>query len=93
MTTKANPIPLTPALSQREREKLPQSSGDIHSRRFADDLEMILPLPLGEGRGEGDFADQVRTDILHQPLVPIPHIPHSALRIPHFSYGYQTNRY
>ena len=46
-------LTLTPALSQGERGKRIQSFEVSEDARFADTLATILPLPLGEGRGEG----------------------------------------
>ena len=55
-------FPLTPALSLREREALGSVMNDFHTRplyyviRFAQGGPIVLPLPEGEGRGEGERA-------------------------------------
>jgi len=46
-------VPLTPALSPREREQPGPALGHSHTAGFVDRLAKILPLPEGEGRGEG----------------------------------------
>jgi hypothetical protein len=48
-----SPFPLTPALSPRERGQPGPVLEDSHTAGFADRLTRILPLPEGEGRGEG----------------------------------------
>jgi DNA ligase (NAD+) len=51
---------LTPALSPREREKRSQSSGKMKTANSSvcpqksDNLQMLYPLPVGEGQGEGE---------------------------------------
>src|SRR5471030_237619 len=53
------PFPLTLALSLGEREQMLAAFRNLEGRRaeagraFAKKLETILPLPKGEGRGEG----------------------------------------
>ena len=47
-------FPLTPALSLREREYRGQSLNISWRVRFADALATLLPLPGGEGRGDGE---------------------------------------
>ena len=47
-------FPLTPALSLRERVNHLRHFGGANRARFADGLAAILPLPKGEGRGEGE---------------------------------------
>ena len=47
-------FPLTPALSRRERENHPQSVGYAGAVRILDSRASLLPLPMGEGRGEGE---------------------------------------
>ena len=49
-------IPLTPTLSRREREQLWRVGGTVKRVGFADRLATILPLPSGEGRGEGNWG-------------------------------------
>ena len=46
-------FPLTPALSLGEREPQSTACANANGLRFADRLAKILPLPKGEGRGEG----------------------------------------
>ena len=47
-------IPLTPALSLRKREFPCAALECSYDLRFADRLAAILPLPKGEGWGEGE---------------------------------------
>jgi hypothetical protein len=47
------PRTLTPALSQREREQHATAVRCFWNGEFLPLLATILPLPLGEGRGEG----------------------------------------
>ena len=49
-----DPFPLTPALSLGERGHQSVAFGNPNSLGFADRLARILPLPKGEGRGEGE---------------------------------------
>jgi hypothetical protein len=46
---------LTPALSLREREQRSQSVENLWRASLAEALAMILPLPEGEGWGEGEY--------------------------------------
>ena len=46
-------FPLTPALSLGEREQQAARAEILSDLRIADRLAMILPLPKGEGWGEG----------------------------------------
>jgi len=46
-------FPLTPALSPGERENSRQSSGGPEASATAEKRDAALPLPTGEGRGEG----------------------------------------
>src|SRR6266481_8091228 len=48
------PFPLTPALSLRERENQEPRWNDSKQRPFSNAPPMMLPLPEGEGRGEGE---------------------------------------
>jgi hypothetical protein len=50
------PFPLTPALSPRERESQGVRIELSHAPGFADRLARILPLPKGEGWGEGEWS-------------------------------------
>jgi hypothetical protein len=45
---------LTPALSQRERKNRRQSGGESDALRVLESHTPLLPLPKGEGRGEGN---------------------------------------
>ena len=47
-------FPLTPALSLGERENRSQSLDNPSRGRFSDARAVMLPLPKGEGRGEGE---------------------------------------
>jgi len=49
-------IPLPPALSQRERESRRPACELFERVRRTEGLPRILPLPLGEGRGEGNWS-------------------------------------
>jgi hypothetical protein len=49
-------FPLTPALSLGEREPRPPSVAHAEGLRFAVTRRSLLPLPQGEGRGEGEQA-------------------------------------
>jgi len=51
-------IPLTPALSQREREHRRVAREFFWRVPCAKELPKILPIPLGEGRGEGNGTAQ-----------------------------------
>src|SRR5437879_5364689 len=53
------PLPLTPTLSLREREN--QGPRCDHSKRpgFPNALPMMLPLPGGEGRAEGEQSVRI----------------------------------
>jgi hypothetical protein len=50
-------FPLTPALSPREREPCIPAFGDVARVQHADARTTFLPLPKGEGRGEGERAN------------------------------------
>jgi len=52
---RANRIPLTPALSQRERENARQSIDEASHSVISGWRTLLFPLPLGEGQGEGDL--------------------------------------
>jgi len=47
-------FPLTPALSLRERENCRQSVGETNRRTKFESRPPLLPLPRGEGWGEGE---------------------------------------
>jgi hypothetical protein len=49
-------VPLTPALSLGERENSRQSVGESKRVRTASEWASPLPLPWGEGWGEGEAA-------------------------------------
>src|SRR3954447_12509134 len=57
-------FPLTPALSPRERENRSPVVRAIRACRFVDAPRACLPLPEGEGRGEGEQR-VVFTEALH----------------------------
>src|ERR1039458_10597579 len=61
-----SPFPLTPALSPEERESPSAAVGYAHHPRFADRLARLLPLPWGEGWGEGarTVASRQSSDLL-----------------------------
>ena len=50
------PFPLTPALSLGEREKTPPGEGESDAFNKCNGRRAWLPLPKGEGRGEGEQA-------------------------------------
>ncbi len=52
-------IPLTPTLSQRERENQRLLVGVSNAFEDLNNQGSLLPLPLGEGGGEGDCGAQV----------------------------------
>jgi hypothetical protein len=54
-----HPFPPTSALSPRERETASADSRQPEVLELADRLPKILPLPEGEGRGEGEQAQQI----------------------------------
>ncbi len=56
-------FPLTPALSPRERENARQSLGRTGAAGMAEERRAGLPLPKGEGRGEGELADEIRKEV------------------------------
>src|SRR6185369_7399921 len=54
-------FPLTPALSLRERETPNSAVEKRRSSGLSKDWKTILPLPEGEGRGEGEAVEQFHT--------------------------------
>jgi hypothetical protein len=54
------PFPLTPALSLRERGNRHQSVGKARRAGIIERRTQLLPLPMGEGRGEGNARIQIR---------------------------------
>jgi len=58
---------LTPALSQREREPRRPACELFERVRRTEGLPRILPLPLGEGRGEGNWSGKIPGARLLQP--------------------------
>ena len=55
-------FPLTPALSPEERENARQSLGEAGAAGMGENRRARLPLPGGEGRGEGELASESRKD-------------------------------
>ena len=51
-----SPVPLTPSLSPREREDHPPSGDESAGSGLSQNCEQLLPLPSGEGRGEGNLG-------------------------------------
>ena len=51
-------FPLTPALSLGEREPQSTARANTNGLRFAERLAKILPLPKGEGWGEGELGSR-----------------------------------
>ncbi|MBI4659842.1 MAG: hypothetical protein HY735_13460 [Verrucomicrobia bacterium] len=47
-------LPLTPALSRRERQDRPPCGGEASAAKAPPAFDTLLPLPAGEGRGEGE---------------------------------------
>jgi hypothetical protein len=62
-------FPLTPALSLRERVKRSQSFDNSKRASLADAPATILPLPKGEGWGEGEqtVLPAIALDLTHTP--------------------------
>ena len=58
-------FPLTPALSPRERENGPLSVGLTGVLGFVESRDAWLPLPRGEGRGEGNRTHNARRVGIH----------------------------
>src|SRR5438552_2747656 len=56
------PFPLTPALPLREREKQGPHCHNPERLGFSNALPTMLPLPEGEGRGEGERALEIADD-------------------------------
>jgi hypothetical protein len=54
-----SPFPLTSALSLREREHRMLRHKNSGSAGKLDTVQTILPLPKGEGRGEGERDDRI----------------------------------
>jgi hypothetical protein len=57
------PVPLTPALSRREREDSRQSAVNMDASGKVERRSAILPLPAGEGWGEGERELGTRKDL------------------------------
>jgi len=55
--------PLTPALSLGERESRSTALADSRDLGFTERLATVLPLPEGEGRGEGARATRPATKL------------------------------
>ncbi|PYI82246.1 MAG: hypothetical protein DME26_18290 [Verrucomicrobia bacterium] len=59
-------VSLTAALSPRERENRRQRVGKSETRGIVERPDVLLPLPKGEGRGEGErgvpIIQRVRLD-------------------------------
>ncbi len=66
------PFPLTPALSLRERENIHQSVGETAAIEMFGDRIPRLPLPKGEGWGEGE------ADVRRPATGPFPRCMHRA---------------
>jgi hypothetical protein len=54
-------LPLTPALSPRERESFRQIVGETHAFRNSTEQPELLPRLWGEGWGEGNWAHLIYT--------------------------------
>src|SRR5438094_6414 len=63
------PFPLTPALSLSERENQGPRCNNSNRLAFSNAIPAMLPLPEGEGRGEGEQIVQIpdRCDLCNRP--------------------------
>jgi branched-chain amino acid transport system permease protein len=83
-----SPFPLTPALSQRERENPRHSLDNSEAAGISTRGGPCLPLPKGEGRGEGEWgtrrspSSDAPTPSFHHPSSPPSPTPSGSLRHP-----------